>query len=155
MGAELREKWYDFYCANHSEQTLLDPRQHLHYVVHRTSCSNAKNTTTKSHSPETLPSLSNNLAFKEPRSEQIGRVLEVLKANKVFFDTPCTDETVENADTAGLVVGTAGPGTTEGLLANNGTRALFIVIDVASRIAQTIGGCDEGMTVGCEAMDRR
>lgn len=66
---------------------------------------------------------------------QIARVAEVLKTHKVLLDRSRTDESVENADTSSLVVGSTRPCPTERLLTNHSPGGFFVVINVSSSVA--------------------
>ena len=84
-------------------------------------------------------------------SEQIRGVLEFLQANKVFFDAPCTDKTPKDAHTTSFVVRTTGSGSAERLLADNCPCTLFVVVDVASRIAKSVRRLKKSYTILSEA----
>lgn len=84
-------------------------------------------------------------------SEQIGCVLEFLQSNKVFLDAPCADKAPKDAHTTRFIVRTTGSGSTERLLANHCARTLFIIVDVASRIAKSIRRLEKGYTILSEA----
>ncbi|KAG6868004.1 hypothetical protein C0993_008437, partial [Termitomyces sp. T159_Od127] len=70
----------------------------------------------------------------------VGRVPKVLESNKTFFDTPRTDEAIENGNAAGLVIRAACTSTTKGLLTNDGSSAFLIIVDIAGRIAKAVSG---------------
>ena len=84
-------------------------------------------------------------------SEQIGCVLEFLQSNKVFLDAPCADKAPKDAHTTRFIVRTTGSGSTERLLANHCARTLFIIVDVASRIAKSVRRLEKGYTILSEA----
>lgn len=73
-------------------------------------------------------------------SNQIRGIVEVFQPDKVLLDAPRTNKAIEDTDATGLVVGATSSGATERLLADNCSRALFVVIDVTSRIAETVCG---------------
>jgi len=78
---------------------------------------------------------------------QVARVPIFLQPNETLLDTPCGYEPVEDADTSGLVVRTAAPGTSERLLTDNSSRALIVIVHVSSSVAETVGGLDEHLSV--------
>ena len=82
---------------------------------------------------------------------QVGRVAVVLQTNKVFLDAARRDEAVEYGHAARFVVRTARARTAEGLLADYGAGALFVVVDVAGSGAQLVGRLNEGLALGREA----
>ena len=84
-------------------------------------------------------------------SDQVRWVAEILKGDKVLLDAPCAHEPVENADAACLVVRAARARTAEGLLPDDGTRALLVVVHVAGGVAELVRGEDERSAVGGEA----
>ena len=66
---------------------------------------------------------------------QITRVAEFLKGHEVLFDCSRAYESIEYADTSGLVVGTACPRPTKWLLTNYGTCGFLVVINISSCVA--------------------
>jgi len=84
-------------------------------------------------------------------SEQIRGVLELLQANKVFLDAPCTDKAPKDAHTTSFVVRTTGSGSAKRLLADNCPRTLFIVVDVAGCIAKSVRCLKKRYTILSEA----
>ena len=84
---------------------------------------------------------------QELKSNKVGGILEVIQANEVLFDAPCTNEPIENADTTSLVVRTTSTSTSERLLADNGTCAFLVVVHVSGGVAQAVGCCDECLAI--------
>lgn len=85
---------------------------------------------------------------------QVRRVEVVLEADEVLLDAPRRDEAVEDRHAPGLVVCAARARTTERLLPNNGTRALLVVVDVAGRVAQSVGSLEQSLAVLRESILR-
>lgn len=67
--------------------------------------------------------------------------------DKLLLHGAQADEAGEQVGTASLVVGTAGTSTTERLLADDGTSALAVDIEVTGSVAQSIAGNLNGLTV--------
>lgn len=86
--------------------------------------------------------------FQNINLDQVRRIPKVLQRQEVLLDTPRADEPVENRDTPRLIVRPARTRTTERLLADDGTRTLFVVVDVASCVAELVGGEEEGFALG-------
>lgn len=86
-------------------------------------------------------------------SNQVRRVVKIFKVYEVLLDAPRADEAVEDADASRLVVRSASTGTTEGLLADHGACAFFIVVHVAGCVAEPVGGSQEGLALAGEAGD--
>lgn len=78
--------------------------------------------------------------------------MEVLHADEVLFNTPRTDESVEDTDASSLVVRPAGTSTTEGLLSHHSTRAFIVVVDVSSSIAESVGSSEKSLALGGESI---
>ena len=74
---------------------------------------------------------------------EVGRVQVVLEPYEVLLDAARRHEAVEDRDRARLVVGATRARTSEWLLADNGARALLVVVDVAGRVAQTVGRLEQ------------
>lgn len=87
--------------------------------------------------------------------DQVRRIPKVLQRQEILLNTPRTDEPIENRDTPRLIVRPARTRTTERLLSDDGTRALFVVVDVASCVAKLVGGEEKGFALGCEAGNLR
>lgn len=85
-------------------------------------------------------------------SNQIGGILELFQTDEILFDAPRANKAIENTDATSLVVRTASPGATEWLLADDCSRAFFVVIDITSRVAETVGGSKQGLAFRREAM---
>lgn len=83
--------------------------------------------------------------------DQVRRIPKVLQRQEVLLDTPRTNEPIENRDTARFIVRPARTRTTERLLTDDGTRTLFVVVDVAGCVAELVGGEEKGFAFGCEA----
>ena len=67
----------------------------------------------------------------------------VLEPYEVLLDAARRHEPVEDRDRARLVVGAARARTSEWLLADNRARALLVVVDVTSRVAQTVSRLEQ------------
>ena len=78
---------------------------------------------------------------------EVGRVQVVLEPYEVLLDAARRHEAVEDRDGARLVVGAARARTSEWLLADDGTRALLVVVDVAGRVAQTVGRLEQRLAL--------
>ena len=78
---------------------------------------------------------------------EVGRVQVVLEPYEVLLDAARRHEAVEDRDRARLVVGAARARTTERLLADNGARALLVVVDVARSVAQTVGRLEQRLAL--------
>lgn len=83
---------------------------------------------------------------------QIRRIPNLLQANEVLLDAPRVNKPVEDTNTSSFIVGTARTSSSERLLANNCTRAFFVVVDITGRVAQCVGGSNEGATGGRESV---
>ena len=84
---------------------------------------------------------------------QVGRVGIVLEPDEVLLDAARRDEAVEDGHAAGLVVRAARACATERLLANDGTSALFIIVDVPGGVAQLVSRRKERLAVRREASE--
>jgi len=67
--------------------------------------------------------------------------------HKRILDTPRTNKPRKDVKTSSLIVRPTRSGASERLLANNGTGALIIVIDVARSMAKAGGCVQESVTV--------
>jgi len=81
-------------------------------------------------------------------SNQVGQVLEIFQSNKVLLDAPWRDKSIEEVDTASLIVRPTATGTSEWLLTDNSTCTLLVVINVTCGMAQLIGCSDERLAIG-------
>ena len=71
----------------------------------------------------------------------------VLEPDEVLLDAARGHEAVEDRDGARLVVRAAAPRTAERLLPDDGARALFVVVDVPGRVAQSVRRLHECVAV--------
>ena len=88
-------------------------------------------------------------------SNQVGRVLEIFQSNKVLLDASGRHESVEEVDTASLIVRSTATTTSKWLLTNNGACTLFVVIHISRRVAQFVGCSDERLAIGRKSVRRR
>ena len=83
---------------------------------------------------------------------QIGRIPKaIFQIYKRVLDAPHTDKPRKNIHTACLVVRPARAGATKRLLSNDGARAFFVVVDVASCVAEARGCGEKGVAICWEA----
>ena len=82
---------------------------------------------------------------------QVARVAILLQSNKSLLDAPRRYEAIKDTDASSLVVGAAAPGTSEGLLTNNSSRALLVVVHITGSVAKPVRGFDEHPPVRSEA----
>jgi hypothetical protein len=82
---------------------------------------------------------------------QVAWVVEALEVNKVLLDASRTDEPIEEANRARLVVGSTRASTTEWLLTYDGASTLIIVVYVARCMTQAIRCGNQCLTVSREA----
>jgi len=69
----------------------------------------------------------------------VGRVKDVVNGNKVLLDVSDAHKSGKQVAGASLIVGTRLAGTSEPLLANNGTSGLVVDVEVAGGVAQLVG----------------
>ena len=74
--------------------------------------------------------------------------MEIFQSNKVLLNAPWRDESIEEVDTASLIVRPTATGTSEWLLTDSGTCTLLVVIHVPCGVAQLISCSDERLTIG-------
>jgi hypothetical protein len=77
--------------------------------------------------------------------------VEILQSHKVLLYAPGAHKPVEDRNASGLIVRSTRACTTKRLLANDGTRALLVVVHVTSRVAETVGSCQKRLAVASEA----
>lgn len=88
-----------------------------------------------------------------PRTKSLLEVAGVDVGGRVdggLLDSTGRNESVEDGDGTGLVVGTRGTSTTEGLLANDGTSALVVKVHHTRSVAEQVAGTDESVSVSRE-----
>lgn len=71
----------------------------------------------------------------------------VLEPDEVLFDGARGHEAVEDGNGTRLVVRAAATRTAERLLSDDGARALFVVVDIAGRVAESVGRLQERLAV--------
>lgn len=64
-----------------------------------------------------------------------------------LLDGAGRNESVEDGDGTSLVVGTRSTSTTEGLLTDDGTSALVVVVHHARSVAEQVAGLDKSVSV--------
>jgi hypothetical protein len=67
---------------------------------------------------------------------QVARIVELLERHETLLDRPGVDESIEERDTACLVVGAACSPPAKWLLSYNGTSALLVVVNVTCGITK-------------------
>lgn len=80
-------------------------------------------------------------------SLRIARVLNLVRRDEFLLDRAQADEPREQVSTAGLIVGAACTGTAEGLLADHGTGALAVDVEVTRGVAESILRNPDGLAV--------
>jgi hypothetical protein len=83
---------------------------------------------------------------------QIAGVPDFVNTHEVFLDAPRTNKPIIETDTPCLVIGPAGPRSTERLLAHDSACTFLIIIYVTRCIAQLVGRGNQGRTGGGEAV---
>ena len=91
------------------------------------------------------------LCYLDVLLHEVGRVQVVLEPYEVFLDAARRDEAVEYGHAARFVVRTARARTAEGLLADYGAGALFVVVDVSGRVTESVRRNEECVTVRRES----
>lgn len=84
-------------------------------------------------------------------SNQVRWVLEVLQANEVLLYASGRNEPIEDTDTPSFVVCTTCSPSSKRLLPHNSASAFFVVIDVASGVAQYVRGGQKGFAICSKA----
>ncbi len=84
---------------------------------------------------------------------QITRIVIFWNPHKSFLDTPHIHEPIKYVNRPRFVIRPACTTPTKRLLANDGTSAFVIVIDVSCGIAEAVGGVDEGRTICGESIE--
>lgn len=82
---------------------------------------------------------------------QVTRVTILPQPNETFLDAPRRHEPVEDIDTSCLVIRSAPPTTSEGLLTYDGSRAFLVVIHVSGCIPKLVCGFHKHLPVRSEA----
>lgn len=77
----------------------------------------------------------------------VAGVDDLVAADKVLLDGTHADEAGQQVSTAGLVIGTASSGTTEGLLADNSAGGLDVDVEVTGGVAESLLGEADGVAV--------
>lgn len=77
----------------------------------------------------------------------IAGIRNIVGRNKLLLDRPQAHKSRQQVSAASLVIGTASPGTTKWLLANDGTSALAVDVKVSSSVAESALGEVHSLTV--------
>ena len=78
---------------------------------------------------------------------EVGRVLKSAQTDEALLDAARADEAQEQVHAARLVVRPARASAAERLLPDDGARALLVVVDVAGRVAQTVGRLEQRLAL--------
>ena len=88
--------------------------------------------------------------FSSMGSHLITRIRDLANCEKLLFDAPDAHKAAEKVNAASLIIRATGPGTTKGLLTDDGAGALAIDVEVAGGITQGVFGEPDGGAVGGE-----